>query len=231
MTTNNNSCNSKFQDMDLGTAKPISVPMELVEIQISSADLVADYAKAFVSEAYRVNPRKAEQVKLTAEELLAYADFLLTQRVDCVKGVCKDFRRLKVLYIPSYLQYVLSMIGEFIDREMGLKFVPVMAKRSELTLKQAIAISEKVGSFIDDLQVVQDAMPRDPKGDKDVMSTALIAGYVRAYVKVDHPAATYVTAFLNMQLKKEAAFKALYRIQYDDYDFISMALTSQKGLY
>lgn len=221
----------KFSQLDLNSAKPTSIPMELIEVTVSSDTIVKDYAKSFVREANRVNPRKAEQIALTEEEVLAYAQYLLTKRIEVVDGTCKDFGKLKSLYIPSFLQYVLSMIGVVVNREYGLKFVPVQDEKSKLTLAEAFKISEKIGSFIDDLQIVQDAMPRDVEGNSDVMSTALIAGYVRSFQKVTHPAATYVTAFLNMSLRKEAAFQALYRIQYDDVDFIAMALTSSKDLY
>lgn len=85
--------------------------------------------------------------------------------------------------------------------------------------------------LIDDLQIVQDGMPRSSDGNVDVMSTALIAGYVRSLKRVEHVAATYVTAFLGMKLKEEVAMQTLYRVQYDDIEFIATALTSQRGLY
>jgi hypothetical protein len=109
--------------------------------------------------------------------------------------------------------------------------IPVMEHPSEMTFEEALSVSEKVGMFLDDLQIVQDAMPRSEQGNVDVMSTAMIAGYVRAMKKVDHVSATYVTAFLGMKLKEEAAMQTLYRVQYDDIGFIASALTTQRGLY
>lgn len=226
-----NNSSISFETMDLGSVNPTSVPMELIEVGVSVNGLVGDYAKAFVNEAYRVNPGRANQVQLSEEEVLAYCDYLLTKRVEIINNECKDFRQLKSLYIPSFIQYVLSMIGKVVIRDYGLTIMPVVEEKSKMTLKQAYVISEKIGSFENDLQIVQDAMPRDINGNSDVMSTALIAGYVRSLKRVGHPAATYVTAFLNMSLRKETAFQTLYRIQYDDLEFISMALTTQKGLY
>lgn len=222
---------SEFLQMDLGSNPAIAVPVEDVQVVINCGELVGDYAHAFVREANRLNPALAQQVGLTEDELMAYFRYLLTKRIQCVEGTCTDFRRLKVLYIPSYFQFVMSMIGIVTDREYGLRLIPVMDQRSDMTLEDAISVSEKLGSFESCLQIVQDAMPRDDKGDKNVMSTALIAGYVRAYRHVEHPAATYVTAFLGMTLKREAAFTALYRIQYDDVAFIQAALTSEKGIF
>lgn len=226
---NNSSIN--YQTMDLGSVNPTSVPMEVIEVQVSVNGLVGDYARAFVNEAYRVNPGKAKQVQLTEEEVLEYCNFLLTKRIEVIHNTCKDFRSLKSLYIPSFIQYVLSMIGKVINREYGLTIIPVAEDPSKAKLADMYLISEKIGSFERDLQIVQDAMPRDVYGNEDVMSTALIAGYVRSMKKVGHPASTYVTAFLNMSLRKETAFQTLYRIQYDDLEFISMALTTQKSIY
>jgi len=217
--------------MDFGSVKGHSIPTEVVEVEISASDMLSDFARAFVAEAYRVNPGKAERVELTKEEVVAYAIYLMNKRIDHVHDECEDFRKLKCLYIPSYIQYILSMIGTFEDREFGLKFVPISKEKSTMSFVEAVAISEKIGSFIDDLQIVHDAMPRDISGDRDVMSSALIAGYVRSTRREVHPSATYAVAFANMQLKKEAAFKTLYRIQYDDVAFIETVFASQKGLY
>lgn len=220
-----------FSKLDLGSSKPTSIPQEIIHVTISEENLFGDYAKAFVAEAWRVNPLRAEQVALTESEVSSYVRYLVTQRVLCTKGECKEFRRLKALYIPVWIQYNLSMIGTVTLRSQGLKLVPEIQEESELTYNEALAISEKIGSFEDDLQIVQDAMPRSPEGDVDVMSTAMIADYVRALKPVEHVSATYVTAFMGMKLREEMGMKVLYRVQYDDVAFIQSALTTQKGLF
>lgn len=219
--------------INLGEVKATSIPMEEVQVSISPSEMVTEYAKAFVREAERKNPLRAKQVNLTADEMVMYATYLLQARIECVNGECKNFRKFKILYIPSYLQYVLETIGIYTDRVYGLRLVPTILEEERVTLtdEEAVAISEKIGSFIDDLQIVQDAMPRDIVGHEGVMATALIAGYMRSYKVGVKPIDTYVAAFLKLQLCKEQAFAALYRIQYDDYSFIQMALTSQKGLF
>jgi hypothetical protein len=228
---NNTNYASSFETLDLGTPKPTSVPVEVIEVEVSVGDLVAQYGRAFVREAFRVNPLRAEQIGITEDEITRYCDYLLTKRLEVVDGRCNDFRKLKSLYIPAYIQYVLSQIGIVNLRKVGLQLKPIAKTQSTLTFDEAILISEKVGMLIDDLQIVQDAMPRGIEGNEDVMSTAMIAGYVRSLKEVDHVSATYVTAFLEMKLKQEAAFQALYRVQYDDVNFIVSALTSQRGIY
>lgn len=220
---------ASFIALDLGTTKPTSIPMETIEVTING-DLLSDFGKAFVKEAYRKNPLRAEQVNLTPDEVQRYCDYLLTQRVKHVHDTCTDWRKLKNLYIPAFIQYNLAMVGLVILRDQGIRLVPSI-QESEMSFEEALEISEKIGSFEDDLQIVKDAMPRSVEGDVDVMSTALIADYVRAIKPVEHVASTYVTAFLGMRLKEEAAMAALYRVQYDDVAFIASALLTQKGLY
>jgi hypothetical protein len=226
----NNGNASTFTNLDLGSAKPISVPMETIEVKVEG-DLFGNYAKAFVKEAMRKNPLRAEQVNLTAEEVDAYSRFLLTKRIESVNGVCSDFRKLKGLYIPAWIQFNLAMIGRVVIRDRGITLMPVEDHASQMTLEEAIKVSEKIGMFEDDLQIVQDAMPRTEDGDLDVMSTALIAGYMRSLNPVKHPMSTYAAAFMGLKLKEEMAFAALYRVQYDDFAFIASALTTQRGLY
>lgn len=222
---------SSFISIDLGTPKPTAVPNETVEVEITTETLLADFAKAFVNEAYRVAPLRAEQVKLTAEELNDYCDFLLDERIKCVNHDCPEWRKLKVLYIPSFIQFCLTMIGEVKQRDRGLTFIPVKSEPSKLSFEEALAISEKIGSFENDLQIVQDAMPRSDEGDTDVMTSALIAGYVRTIQPVSHVISTYVTAFLGLKLREEMSFKVLYRVQYDDLAFIASALNRDKHLF
>lgn len=226
-----NMVKASFSQLDLGSAKPTSVPMETIEVEICAEDYLSGFGEAFVNECYRVHPRRAEQVNLTSEELSRYAKYLLTKRIECVNGECKDYRKLKGLYIPSWIQHSLCLIGNVIMRDIGLSFKPVMAEESDMTLEEALKVSDKIGMFIDDLQIVQDAMPREITGDKDVMSTAMIAGYVRSIKPVEHVSSTYMSAFLGMKLKEEAAMSVLYRVQYDDVNFIIQALMTQRGIF
>lgn len=220
---------SIFQTLDLTGSKPTSVATETIHVEISADNLLGQYARAFVNEAHRVAPLRAEQVGLTSEEVERYCEFLLYQRILSVKGQCDLFRKLKVLYIPIWIQYNLSMIGEVNIREKGLRLIPDM-EAPEMTYEEALKVSEKIGSFERDLQLVQDAMPRSQSGDRDVMSTALIAGYVRSLEKVEHVASTYVTAFLGMKLREEMAMSVLYRVQYDDVAYIASVLTTEKRI-
>lgn len=220
----NSQVNSNFLALDLGTGNPIPVPMETVDVTICVDDMVGDYVKGFINETERVAPRLAEREQLTAEELKAYVYYLFTKRLEIVGQKCSDRAKLGNLYIPSFIQWALTLVGEVVIRDRGLTFRPVMNNPSDMTFDEAMRISSKIAAFEDYLVVVNKAMPFDVEGNKEVMTMALIAGYVRALDKASHPVFSYMCAFLGMQIQKESAFQVLYRVQYDDYGFIRQAL-------
>jgi hypothetical protein len=112
-----------------------------------------------------------------------------------------------------------------IDEEPTIK----KGKATEaMTYEDALAISDKISAYEGYVQMVKDGMPRGIEGDVDLMTTALIAGFVRSIDVVDHISTTYITAFLNMKIKEEAMYKVLYRVQYDDIGYISSALLHEK---
>lgn len=225
---------SKFLQMDLGTTRPTSVENQDVEVELSANDMVGNYAKAFVNECYRLNPLRMEQIDKDGkfqDELVEYVNYLFAKRIECVNSECKDWRKLKNLWIPSFVQYVLSQVGLVELRDYGITIKPVMKEECHMTLEEAYQVSAKIKMFQNELQMVEDAMPRSKYGNVDVMSCALIGDYVRSMKVVDHVSSTYVAAFANMQLRKESAFEALYRVQYDDIGYIASALSLQDGLF
>jgi len=222
---------SKFASIDLGTGVPTSVPMETIEVVIDPSILIGDYALAFLKECDRTQPLRAKATGLTVDELFSYCVFLLDTRIKSVVSFVPQYSRFKVLAIPAFIQYCLENVGRVVLNDVGLTMVPTLAETCEvITFEQALVISEKVKSFEDTLVVLTDALPRSPEGNVEVMSTALIAGYVRAQKKVS-PVSSYLGAFLGLSLKKENVFQMLYRVQYDDLEYIRMALTSHGGLF
>lgn len=196
-----------------------------------NCEMFEDYSRSFLNEAMRKNPLLAERVELSIDELNEYIKYLIVQRVKCVEGTCTDYRKLKALAIPVWIQYNLAMIGEVIIRNKGIKLIPKLGFNSDMKFEEALVVSQKIEMFIDDLQIVLDAMPRDNQGDHDVMMTSLIAGYMRSIEEVGHPISTYVSAFLGFKLREEAAFKVLYRVQYDDIAYIASVLTYRREIF
>lgn len=215
----------QFRNLDLGSGPPTSVPMERVEVRISAENLLGEYAQAFVKECFNVAPLRAKDVKLTQGEMTKYCEFLLQRRVAFVNDSITDSRRLKNLAIPPFIQYCLENIGRVRKTELGLTMVPVY-DAEVITFEEAMVISDKIAAFERDMVVLFDAMPRSAEGNDEVMSTALIADYVRAMEKVT-PVSSYVSAFLGLKLVQENVYASLYRVVYDDVEFIRSVLPSK----
>lgn len=219
-----------FDHLDLGTTRPTSVPMETIIVEISADNLLGDYALAFVEECARTQPLRAQQVGLTVQEVRDYSTFLLHARVESAVGHLPQFSRYKMLYIPAFIQYCLSNVGVVVKYDVGLKMVPALSEKVTMTIEEALVISDRIAAFKDTLVIVNDAMPRTRDGNPEVMSAALIAGFVRAQEKIS-PVSSYVSAFLGFKLREENIFQLLYRIQYDDVKMIQAALTRVGGLF
>lgn len=219
-----------FKTLDFGSGDPASVEMETIQVVLSCEETLEAYGRAFVEEGYRKAPLIADHVGLTANEMKDYCAFLLAQRIGSVHGDCPLFRKLKLLWIPSWIQFGLSQIGFVTVRDYGLRLEPVTDGSKTISYDEALAISEKIAAFEPYLQVVRDAMPRAIDGDIDTMSKAIIGGYVRSFTRTKTAVSTYVSAFWNAHLQEENIFKMLYRVQYDDVGYIRAALTSEKGI-
>lgn len=225
----NSEPSAKSFNFDFGT-KPASVELEVVEVAIDSQLMLSDYAKAYVSEFQRRNPVRAETVGLTDDELFYYFEGLIALRVQSVRGECKVWREAKQLLIPSWIEFTLSQIGEVVDVDRGLKLVPVFQK--DVDISKMLATSDKLRAFLPDgISLHKDAFPRSREGDAETMAMAILGSYVQSQSKDSHPISSYVAAFLGFKLKEEAAFKMLYRVRYDDVQFIRAMLLREEAVY
>lgn len=217
-----------FRSLDFGSiANPVA--QQEITVVVDPDVMVVDYGRAFFHECERINPAMIDRVGLTEQECADYCVYILGKRIQSIDGECSDWRKLKNLWIPSFVQYSISMIGKVNMREMGLVITPTLKEGVDiLTYEEALAISNKMSYFERDVNIVLDAMPRDEKGEASVMGTAIIAGYVKAIKKVEHIADTYIATFLGFKIKEETAMSVLYRTQYDDVDYIISALNSRR---
>lgn len=214
-----------YAELDWGTKSAAPIRTERVEVTVSVDRLTRDYCKAIVRHVCIEAEKVQAEVQLTEAEVQSYLSFLLTKRCQQIAGTCTDWGKLKSLWIPSYFQWILSCVGEYRDRQYAIDVIPVMDKPSDLTLEEAFAISNKLGEFEHVLHLVRAAMPTGTNGDQTVMSCVIIDNTIRSLRRDVHPGLTYVAAFANLQLRKETAFAALYRTQYDDLDTIAMQMS------
>lgn len=216
-----------FSDLG-GVAHPVTT--EVIDVEIGAESMLRAYGEAVIAEAQRTNPTLFNVEPLTIEEIMDYAQFLLHTRVGLVNGY-GNIRphHCKPLWIPVFIQHVLAAIGIVDYYKVGLRVRPKVSVEP-YSLEEAVAFSYKLSKYRDGLQMVQNAMPSDFKGDPDVMSCAIIDDYVRSFKQDTHPAAAYVAAFAGLQLIEQASLSALYRIQYDDTSFINGMIRNARGI-
>jgi hypothetical protein len=220
--------NRDYQNLNFGT-KPTSALLETIVVQIDSELILKDFAKAYADELSRRNPTRAREVGLTEQELKDYFDGILAIRIESVEGYSPVWRQAKQLYIPSWIQFVISRVGEVIDTDRGLKIVPKFAGKYDFD--SLLVTSNRLRAFLSDgLALHKDAFPREREGDKDTMTMAIINGYVCGQVATTHPISSYVAAFLGFKLREEIAFKMLYRVRYDDIKYIQAMILAEESL-
>lgn len=196
-------------------SKHVPTSMRTIAVKVHVSNGLKQFNHAFVQEAGRKNPLMADRVNLTEEELYAYEEFLLKNRVDVVKLESRNFKQLKRLAMPCFVERVLTDVGEVMIRDRALSIKPVYDGGEVISLEEAIAISDKVDAFYDDLAVVEGAMPGDPNGNPEVMTLALIEGYVMGMGDYNDPLVEYICYALGL-LMEETQFNALYYMRYDD---------------
>lgn len=213
------------------TNPPVAADMEDIIIEINPTDFLDGYSRAFVFEAQRTNPIMFDSNPITEQEVSAYSTFLISERIKSVHNQCPDWKNLKLLWIPDWIQYVISLIGKFTNYEFGLKFTPILNESVEvIDIAEAFRISEKLSKYSTSMGMHKDAMPRGDEGDEDVMSCALISNRIKATKRLAHPESSYVAAFAGLTLRKEATMSILYRVSYDDINYIRNDFLSNKKI-
>lgn len=203
---------------------PTPVKQETITVVLNPELMVDDFAKAVVREAQRKAPLVFKDEPLNDEEVVKLCRAVLKMRVDSANDETVEWRKMKLINIPDFLQHSIAMVGKVVIKESGIQLVPSMDYEYEID--DIIAISNKLEAYSDYIHMQKDAFPRSNEGNIDVMSTALINDYVRGLRTATHPADTYVAAFLGFKLKEETTFQILYRINYDDIGYVSSSINS-----
>lgn len=231
----NLAASNMFQSLDFGT-KVSTDKLEVVEVKIDPITMTSEYASATLLEMQRMNPVKMEslQTTLTVEALSTYFAELVNLRIAQVLGKKIDWRAMKQLHMPAWIQFTLESIGEVILVDQGLRFIPAENETWEpVDMKALYAMSDLLRGFErDGLSVVSNGFKPSRDGDPETMTLCILDGYVKGLASVQsHPVHTYVAAFLGQKIVQEQAFRVLYRIRYDDVQFIAQSLLHESSLF
>lgn len=199
-----------------------------ITVIITDDNIAKPYVHGFVSEMFRINPLFAKALELSEDDLMDYINYLISERCKQVNGDFHVRNRNKNMWIPDFIQYVISMIGIVEKREHGLRMIPEYTSEV-IDIERATVISNKLAQTQDFMSVSRNAFPTDEFGDAEVMTTVLVSTSVRSMTTLTHPVNQLITAFLGMRLKEEAMHGILYRVQYDDLQYLTNVLASIGG--
>lgn len=215
--------------INFGT-RPTTFELETIEVSIDTDVMLCDYAKAYSAELIRRNPGRYEVTNLDEAKLFDYFKGLVAIRIESLSDSCKVWRQAKQLLIPSFVQFALTQIGEVIDRDRGIRLIPKMD--ATYSIADMLDVSFALQAFTSDgLVLHKDAFPRGTEGDIDVMSMAIISGYIVSQRMVSDPLASYIAGFMGMKIQEEASLKMLYRVRYDDLQFVKQSLLHEQKIF
>lgn len=219
---------TNYSTLDYGT-KITTTSMIEVQVGLNPEVMILDFAQAYSDELKRLNPIKARELDITPDDVYYYFQAILAFRIKSINNSSRDWREGKQLAIPSWIQHTISQIGIVYDRVRGLKFTPTY--EFDYDIKKIQTISNNLQAFEKDgLMLHTDAFPREREGNPDVMGMAILDDYVQSVTDKAHPVASYVAAFVGAKLAQEQTFSILYRVRYDDVEFIASQLINDRKL-
>jgi len=225
---NNVSINKESVSKLIGdeVVKPSPSHYDVIEMEISPDRFVGDYAKAFLDQVWSVDEPLANRVNINEQELIDYIYFLIAQRVNFVNGVKSNGFKLQKLWIPAFVDLLLTEIGEVQIREFGITIKPVLGDIDVISFDEALNTSVKLSRFSDKISMYTNQFPRTPEGDVEVMSTAFVDEYLKSFSNTISPASRFVAAYLGNQLKAKEVLRGLFRVSYEPVDYMSQVIGS-----
>lgn len=205
--------------------EPKAESMTVQVIKLSPSELVADMAGLENLEMQRVMRFTASKVILSSEDIEKYFNTILWLRV---LQVNRD-KRLKPyayanhsLNIPVRLVQILLSMGEAVDRDYGIRFVPSMDITAEMLLSPAELreYSDRISAMIPEgYLVVETGLPTSTLGELGFMACLLVQDEKIHSYRKDHPVYGFIASFFKSELISKA-FEMDYRMYYgsvEDY--------------
>jgi len=194
-------------------------------IKLEPSELIHDMAELEHKEMERVMRFTVNKIVLSVEEIEKYFKTLLYLRVIQVTDYknLKDYRfTLKSLNIPVRIYQIILSLGEAIDRDYGIRFLPAMEIEAESLLgaNELREYSDRLSVLIPEgYLVVETGLPSAINGELGFMACLLISDEKVFSYRKDHPVYGFIASFFKSELINKA-FDMDYRIYYgskEDY--------------
>lgn len=212
--------------------KPTNVKLEPIEVRVDPELIMTRYSESLFMKLSYLNPTRFNTIGLTVQEIFAYLSFLVVMRIKQVREEVIDWRRLKKLAMPTWIQFVITCIGKVTSIEYGLSFIPMTDVTPTISIQEAEVISNKLRFFIPDgLVLIDSGFPTKLEGDEESMQFCIIDGYVHGRMPNLHPLLSYVAAFLGQQLVKADTYRMLYRCRYEEVEFMAAQILAEQAVF
>ena len=232
--------NEKFQSM-FNDFKPMNKPTLTVEVNLQCDKLVGDLANILYREMLRLAGPVGDSTldEVDAEDIRKYLCTLSFMRrthvaevSDPITNQYKRFKRSAA--VPTLWYQVLICIGEAIDSDYSIKFVPTTAiSDKDLIAPEAmLEISNLMFRLQNHGLAVVAGIPKDQNGDLGFMAMSHIGETTLSYRRT-HPVYGFLASFFASKEVSEA-LGALVRITYgydSDYQtLIARVVSSSAGV-
>lgn len=230
-----NKVQSMFEDF-----KIMNEPTITVTVQFVPDKMVEELAKIYLSEMYRVSQSHGERLLkgIDADDIRRYLCTLSFMRrthvVDLRNAVTKAYASGKTSYaVPTFWYQILLMIGEAVDKDYSIKFIPGTSidETDLLSPEEMLSISDIMFELQNVGFAVVAGTPRDVVGDLAFMAMAHVEERSFSY-KRSHPVYGFLASFFAMK-EVEQALGTLVRVTYGyDSDYRTLlrrVITAQGG--
>lgn len=205
--------------------EPKTESMTIQVVKLQPSVLVADMAILENLEMQRVMRFTKSDVILDVKDIEKYFNTILWLRVLQVnhdKRIAPYAFANHSLNIPVRLVQILLSMGEAVDRDYGIRFMPSMDIEAEkqLSPEELREFSDKISVMIPEgYLVVETGLPTSTLGELGFMACLLVQDEKIYSYRKDHPVYGFIASFFRSELVSKA-FGIDYRMYYgsiEDY--------------
>jgi len=200
--------------------------VQTVKVQLNFGPLVEDLARNLSREVTRVLRTGDGPLHISVEEMTSYVKSLIILRVLTIHGaVPKEYHSFcRNGRVPSILTYLLFQIGEALDREFGIKYVPYINQEELASLEMLRDVSERIALIADmGFHITHNGVPQSVEGDLAFMSMDNDGEVVRGTYN-SHPVFGLLACFFVNQLPKHVRKDVLRNLIDEDKDTLKSSL-------
>ena len=203
---------SKFKKAGMQEAKVSTTIVDEEEFIIDPNIWIPIFSSKLVDKLAYKNKYLSESLKLTEDEVVKLSLFAIKTRIDYCNGKKVSRAQMNQLFIPVWIEAVISKIGIIELQDYGLKLIPV-CDVDVISYEEAVKISSRLKQTRVDLAITDSWLDSSRLGDVEVMSMVIIDDLVKGMTPNSGKYA-FLTSFLHATIRNDSLLKTLFRVSY-----------------